>query len=197
MTEDQLEHLRQNQERLALVMLRHCMILAARRYRWSESHPLPEGTDPEIIVEEVIQAYLAGDRNFDAKYPIEAQLKKGIESRLWALHQRKGAKAASVEAMTDAVGDFIAADDPTPDFDVANNHDAKLLFGLLLEAPEVQKSEELQFLVMAIEDGADDVKSQSQATGFPVPRVYELRKKLKAVVPTVLAEFNKGTVQST
>ena len=63
MTQDPLEYLRENQERLGLVMLRHCLIILGRRYGWSPSKQLPKGKDPETVVEDVIRKYLDGDRN--------------------------------------------------------------------------------------------------------------------------------------
>jgi hypothetical protein len=173
-------------------MLRHCMIVAARRYGWSSIHPLPQGKDPETIVDDVLRAYLNGDRNFDAAWPIEAQLKKGIESHLWALHKRKGSNTASIDAITDAVGDILPSDDQSPDFEAANNHDDAILFALLRSSAAVTKSADLQRLVLAIERGADDAASQAAKTGITLSRVYELRKKLKVALPAVLAEFNRG-----
>lgn len=197
MTPDPLEYLRENQERLALVMMRHCLIILGRRYRWSPGTPLPKGKDPETVVDDVIRKYLEGDRNFHPSHSIEAQLKKGIESWLSALHRTKDARLASIEAITESVGDFVASDEPWPDVEAANAHDTEVLFKLLYEASAVQKSEELQLLVMAIEEGADDPKSQSVAAGLSIERIYELRKILKGVVPAVLHQFNQEPLQLT
>jgi hypothetical protein len=190
MPEDPLEYLRENQERLGLVMLRHCLIVLGRLYKWSPGKRLPKGKDPETVVEDVIRKYLGGDRNFSPEHSVEAQLKRGVTSWLSALHRTKDGEAVSLEAMTEAIGDCVACDGPQPDADATNAHDTEVLFRLLYAAPAVQKSEELQLLVMAIEEGADDTKSQSAATGIPIERVGELRKKLKTVVPAVLNKFN-------
>ena len=197
MSEGPLEYLRENQERLGLVMLRHCLIILGRRYRWSPGKALPKGKDPQTIVEDVIQKYLESDRTFDPEHSVEAQLKKGVESWLSALHQTKDSRAASLDTFAEAAGDVVASNEPRPDAEAANAHDTEVLFRLLSETAAVQKSEELQLLVMAIEDGADDTKSQSAVTGIPIERVRELRRKLKAVVPAVLLEFNKEPVQLT
>lgn len=198
MSQNALDYLRENQERLGLIMLRHCLIILGRRYRWSPGKPLPKGKDPEGVVEDVIRKYLEGDRHFSPNHPVEAQLKKGVESWLSALHRTKDAGAASIEAITEASGDFFACDEPQPDAEAANTHDTEVLFRLLYDTPEVKKSEELQLLVMAIEeDGADDTKSQAAATGIPVERVRELRKKLKTVLPGVLNKFNKENERPT
>ena len=115
-----------------------------------------------------------------------------------ALHRTKDAGSASFEAIIEAAGDIFACDGPQPDAEAANSHDTEVLFKLLYDTPAVKKSEELQLLVMAIEDeGADDTKSQSAATGIPIERIRELRKKLKAVVPEVLNKFNKENEQLT
>lgn len=193
--EESLEYLRQNQQRLALVMLRHCLILLRLNYGWSPERMLPDGKDPESLVEDVIRKYIEGDRIFSSQHSVEAQLKKGVQSWLSAIHQTKSAKSASYDALTEAYEDEpISSDEPSPADSAANAHDTKVLFGLLLESPAVKKSEDLQLLVMAIEDGADDTASQSKATDLPVERIRELRKKLKTVVPAILAEFNKQPI---
>jgi hypothetical protein len=198
MTQAPLEYVRENQERLGLVMLRHCLIVLHRRYRWSPGQTLPKGKDPEMVVEDVIQKYLMGDRSFDPQQSIEAQLKRGVESWLSALHRTKDARSASIEALTEAAGDtHLTSDAPEPDAAAGNMHDTKVLFRLLHATPAVKRHEGLQLLVMAIEDGAEDPKSQSAATGLPLEQIYELRKQLRPAATAVLREFNKGTVPST
>ena len=60
MTEEEpLEYLRQHQQRLGLVMLRHCRILLTLNYGWSPDKMLPKGKDPETIVEDVIRKGLS------------------------------------------------------------------------------------------------------------------------------------------
>ena len=194
--EEPLEYLRQHQQRLGLVMLRHCRILLAVNYGWSPDQMLPDGKDPETVVDDVIRKYIEGERSFSSQHSVEAQLKEGVRSWLSAIHQTKSAKSASYDALAEAAGEEpLPCDGPKPDDMAANAHDTKVLFGLLLDSPAVKKSEDLQLLVMAIEDGADDTTSQSTATGLPVERIRELRKKLKIVVPAILAEFNKQPIQ--
>lgn len=186
-----LDYLETQQERLALLMLRHCTNVATFRYGWSPSHPLPEGKDPEQVVDEVLRAYLTGKRNLSPDWPVEAQLKRGIESRLWALHQRLGSKAISFDRLSPGV-DGIEADGPSTDFEAAVNHDTQILFHLLRQTPDVQDCAELQAIVTAVERGSDDPLSQSERTGLPITRIYELRRRLKSILPAVLSDFNKG-----
>jgi hypothetical protein len=193
MIEDPIRYLMDNQERLGLMMLRHCMIVARRRYGWSPEKAVFKGKDPEMIVEDVIRKYVMGDRHFKSEHSVESQLKRGLESWMSALYKSKDSQSASVESMTEEMGEFIQADGPTPDVEAANSHDTEVLLGLFMNAPEVEKSEELQLLLMAIEDGADDAESQSAATGILVKRVYQLRRTLQAIYPRILAKFGKTT----
>ncbi len=197
MTEEEaLEYLRQNHQRLGLLMLRHCRILLAVNYGWSPEQMLPAGKDPETVVDDVIRKYIEGERKLSGQHSVEAQLKEGIRSWLSAIYQAKSAKSASYDALADAAGEEpLPCGEPRPDEMAANIHDAKILFDLLLDSPAIKKSEDLQLLVMAIQDGADDTVSQSTATGLPVERIRELRRKLKTVVPAILAEFNKQPIQ--
>lgn len=197
MTENPLEFLCEEQERLGLIMLRHCHIILRRRYGWSPGKVLPRGKDPETVVDDVIRKYLQGDRNFSANHSVEAQLKKGVESWLSAIHSSKDAATVSLEAMTKATGQEVRSDQAQPDSDVMNSHDTQVLFGFLLENSTVRKNEELQLLVMAIEDGADDPESQSAATDLPIGQIYELRKKLRAITPAVLDKFNQEPLKLT
>lgn len=195
MTEEPLEYLRQHQPRLGLVMLLHCRILLTLNYGWTPDKMLPMGKDPETIVEDVIRKYIEGDRNFSDEHSVEAQLKEGVRSWLSAIHQ-KAAKSASLDELTEAAGEeTLSNDELRPDAAAAIAHDTKVLFRFLLDSPAIKKSDELQLLVMAIEDGADDTKSQAAATGLPVERIRELRKKLKSVVPAILVQFRKQPIQ--
>lgn len=189
MTEDQLEYLMQNRERLGLVLLRHCRILAVKNYGWTMGQPLPQGRDPETVVDEVMGKYFDGDRQFATDVSIEIQLKMGIKSWLSSIYSRMDSKALGLEA-----ADSEETGQLPPDLQAANLHDYKILLKMLNATPEVQKSEELQLLLMAVEDGADDPKSQSMATEIPVARIYELRKKLSIIIPRVMNEFNKGAM---
>ncbi len=110
-----------------------------------------------------------------------------------ALYKSKDSQSASVESMTEELGEFIPADGPMPDIEAANSHDTEVLMGLFMSAPEVEKSEELQLLLMAIEDGADDVESQSTATGILAKRIYQLRRTLQAIYPRISSKFNRTT----
>ena len=193
MSEDPIGYLMANQERLGLMMLRHCMIVARRRYGWSPEKAVFKGKDPEMIVEDVIHKYIEGERHFNPEHSVESQLKRGLESWMSALYKSKDSQSASVESMTEELGEFIPADGPTPDIEAANSHDTEVLMGLFMSAPEVEKSEELQLLLMAIEDGADDVESQSTATGILAKRIYQLRRTLQAIYPRISSKFNRTT----
>jgi hypothetical protein len=85
------------------------------------------------------------------------------------------------------------ADGIRPDEAAMLLHDSKTLFGFLQEHPNVKGDEELEILLLAIEEGAETAPEMAKATGIPVERIYEVRKKLKNIWPGIMAKFHKGT----
>lgn len=193
MTEDHLEYLKTNQQELALKLLRHCCILAATKYGWHKDKTLPLGKYPDTIVCEVVADYVEGRRHFKADVSVETQLKNAVRSELSALHKRKEAHAVSFQLGDDdnSPRDF-ATDGPRPDEETMNAHDAEVLFRLLAEHPKVKGDEELEYLLIAIEEGADNPPSMAAATGYPEEQIYKLTKKLRTIYPAVLRQFQKG-----
>lgn len=187
MTKEQLEHLMENRDGLGLAMLRHCIYLAKTRYGWTPDQMLPQGRDPETVVDEVMQKYFDGERTLAVDVPIEAQLKEGVRSWLSSIYARKDSKALTLDRVEEVV-----ADEAGPAVETEYRLDYERLIGMVLDAPEVQKSDELQLLVMAVQDGSENLEEQSEATGLPVDRIYELRKKLRKIIPRVLDQYNKG-----
>ncbi|MFT4176775.1 MAG: hypothetical protein QM627_08960 [Luteolibacter sp.] len=187
MSEEYLEYLMQNRDRLGLVLLRHCIIVAGRAYGWKQDQVLPQGRDPEAIVFEVIEKYLSGERKFVEGHSIESQLKNGVRSHLSTIYGLADNGALTLDAASE-----VATTETAPDSQATTLLDISALFNMLLEDPDLKKDEELQLLVMAIQDGAESAAEQSDASGIPVERIYELRKKLKLMGPRILTEFRKG-----
>jgi hypothetical protein len=193
MNEGQLEYLKTHQDELGLKLLRHARF-AATSYGWSGGKTLPLGKDPEDIVIEVVNDYLQERRHFNPKHDIEVQLKRAVKSELWALHQRIEAHAIPLEADDGEQSPRgYEADCIRPDEAATLLHDSEALFGFFQEHPVVKGDEELELLLMAIEEGAEDAPAMAKATGIPVKRIYEARKKLKTIWPSIMAKFNKGT----
>ena len=192
LTEDQLNHLRSHRDELALKLALHCCIIAAQRYGWNEDKTLPLGKYPDTVVCEVVDDYFEGRRHFNPEYGVETQLKRAVESELWTLHRRKEAHARSFQAGDDdnAPRDF-AATDPSPAELAMNKHDTRKLFELYAAHPRVKGNEELENLLIAIDDGAEDTPSQAKATGYTENRVYELRRELREIFPAVLKQFHQ------
>lgn len=186
MTKDQLEYLMENRDRLGLAMLRHCIILAKTKYGWVPGQMLPQGRDPEMVVHEVMGKYFDGKRTLVEGESIEAQLKQGVRSWLSSIYARMDSHALPLEEAEEVPS---AASGPAADAE--HQLDYTALIAMIFEVPLVKSSEELQLLLMAIQDGAEDIKAQSDATGLSADRIYELRKKLRPIVSKVLDEYNK------
>lgn len=195
MNEGQLEFLKANQQEIGLKLLRFARWLAARKYGWDEqAKTLPLGKDPEDIVCDVVDDYLHDIRHFKPEHDMEVQLRRAISSELWALHQRIEAKAISLQnENNDHSLQGYATDDPGPDGIAMVDHDWKVLFELCCSHPKVKGDEELEFLLMAIDDGASTAPEMAQQTGMPVKRIYELQKKLRKIYPSIMKQFQKGS----
>lgn len=189
MTKEQLEYLMEHRDRLGLAMLRRCIYIARMSYGWTPGQSLPQGRDPETVVDEVMQKYFDGERVLVDDVPIEFQLKEGVRSWLSSIYARKDSKALPLEFAGE-----IAAEEAGPAESIGHRIDYEKLVEMALDAPEVKKNEELQLFLMAIQDGAETLPEQSEATGIPVARIYEIRKKLRTIIPKVLDQYNKGGV---
>jgi hypothetical protein len=195
MEPDPLAYLRENQISIALKLLRHCQILAAKSHGWTPTRPLPQGKDPEDIVFEIINKYLDQDRAFNPKWPVETQMKKAIDRRLQWLKKEAGSQVASLdELMTNDEDAAGSGSGQLPDEDAANRIDLGILWNLLLDQPEVLRDENLQLLLIAIEEGAVTPAEQAEATSLPLSQIYELRRKLKPIYRAVLPQYHKGGV---
>ena len=195
MDEGQLEFLKAHQQEIGLKLLRFARWLAGTKYSWDEqSKTLPLGKDPQDIVCEVVDDFLHDVRHFNPKYDIEVQLRSAVRSELWALHQRVEANAIPVEQEDDGyLPRGYETDELAPDEAAMVKYDWKVLFELLRAHPKVKDDEELEFLLMAIEDGAETAPEMARQTGIAVERIYEILKKLRKIYPIVKKQFHKGT----
>lgn len=190
MTPSQLAYLKEHEERLAVVLLRHCLNLLSIRYGLTEFTMLPRGKRPQDIVLDVLEKYQTGERKFTDEHPIDAQLKEGVRSWLSSLFKSSDGRWESINESENYEHASAAAHSDSPDKQVENSHDLEVLYRMLNDAPEVRKNAALQALVQAMKGGAEDVVSQASATGVGVKRVYELRKSLKPIARRVLKQFN-------
>ena len=190
MTEDLLEYLKDNQQELGLKMLRHCYILAATRYGWAPPQTLPLGKDPDILVYEVIEAYLEGTRRFSPDHSVLSQLKQGVRSHLSSLYKRKEAHAQSLDgAGAESAPLQVPTFDILPDEQAANTHDTAVLYRMFAEHPKVKGNEDLELVLLALEDGSDDAASIRTATGLATERIYQMIRTLKTIVPDIIVQF--------
>jgi hypothetical protein len=195
MNEGQLEFLKAHQQEIGLKLLRFARWLAATKYGCDEQgKTLPLGKDPANIVCEVVDDYLHDVRHFNPKHEIEVQLRRAISSELWALHQRIEASAIPIQNEDDGrLPRGYETDELAPDGVAMVDHDWKVLFELFRSHPKVKGDDELELLLMAIEDGADEAPEMAQQTGMTVERIYEIEKKLRIIYPSIMKQFHKGT----
>jgi hypothetical protein len=185
MTEAQLEFLKANQQEIGLRLLLHARWLAATRYGWSEGKTLPLGKDPEDIVCAVVDDYLNARRHFNSQHEIAVQLKRALQSELWAL-------PLVVEPDAEPPKGYEAPS-PSPDETAASDDYCECIFRALAEEPKISGNEEMELLLLAFEDGAESPPELAAATGIPVTRVYELTRLLRKIYPSIKMKLNKGT----
>jgi len=68
------------------------------------------------------------------------------------------------------------------------------IFGALLSHPKVIKSPDLTKLVRAFALGKNDEDELSTETGLPITRIYQLRRELREIRPTISAKLKKEGV---
>ena len=191
MTQDPSEYIRENEDRLALLLLAHTHFIASK-YGWSSNSAWPKGTDAQWVVFEVLGRFASGRRKFNPNYPVEIQLKNAVKSIISSLYHNKDSETLSLDQIREAGGIVETVDQtPSPSEEFGSNHDAQVLFQWVWDHSVVQKSEELQLILLAILEGADTPEELAKATEIDIKRVYQLREKLKACYPAIRTKYVK------
>jgi hypothetical protein len=190
MERSELETLKnQDWDTISLRLLEWTYRILRIHYGCTAMTALPCGETPEKIVDDLIRAYFQGVRRVNPAHPLEVQLRRGVRSRLWAIHRRKEAKETE-PVETDETQE-LSDTAPTPAGETESDDACKTIFELLLAHPKVQKSEDLSLLVMAFQDGVEDEKDLATATGLTVARIYQLKRELRVIYPTIKSKLQK------
>jgi DNA-directed RNA polymerase specialized sigma24 family protein len=153
-------------------------IVRASRYRWAKGDlNLPDGEDPNDVVEHVITKLLTGEHRWDpAKHPrLIDHLESRVDSRLSALYKSRGNRlvvAKSDEADLAQRGGYT---DPRDDSAAEQGEGAETFLTNLEEA--VAGDTQLRGVADLLMEGKKP-REMSPELGVPVREVYALQQKL-------------------
>jgi hypothetical protein len=179
-------------KQISLKLLVFARYWAKTQYRWKEGIYLPELKTPEDIVTEAVAAFWNGSRKWNSEVAVVTQLKGAVRSLLWNLHNKKGSKLTSTESPEFFESQLDERRDPATE--CATNDCCKSIFETLYQQLAVIRNQELKMIVMAYEQGAESTDDVVAKTDIPIRRVYELRRNLKGLMPSVLETLRKDDI---
>jgi hypothetical protein len=174
---------------LGLRLLAFARYWAGAHYRWRDGCLLPLSKTPEDVVCEVYAAFSGGERTFRPDTPMWLQLKSAVRSALWNLHQAKEGRITRAESPE--FFDPITEESAGPEAALHSEEFCRRFFFLLYADQRVNRSDDLRRTIQALEQGAQTVEEFVEETGLTTPRVYELRRQLKAVAESVLSQVSR------
>ena len=187
MDENQLEQLRtQDWKAITAKVLKSSLFLALR-YGWDTNSSLPNGKSIEDLVLESVSELWADPNRVHEKITIETQLKGMVRSKLWNLSQSADDNVVRSDALEDTAVDKRTND--TDAVDIRDEFDHAI--ELLSQHPKVQGKSEHELVLTAISCGAVDVDQIVSETQIPRDRVYQIRRELRTLYPTVAKQLRK------
>jgi len=162
---------------------------AANLYGWRSGTTLPNGMGIEDVVKDTVSAFATGDRKFNPRFEVVIQLKGAIRSILWKIYRKKADELTSTESP--AFFDMQVDEALDPAAKVAGDDFCRRFIERLAADDKIKRSPELLGIVGAYADGAESVEDVAEKTGFPVKRIYELRRNVKEIAARVLESLNR------
>lgn len=157
----------------------------ASRYGWDADSSLPNGKTLEDVVLEAVSDLWSDPARIRDDIGIETQLSGMVRSKLWNLSQSADEDVVRSDAMDEVAVDH--REHHTDTVEVADEFDRAV--ELLAVHPKVKGKAEHELVLTAISCGAEDVDQVVSETEIPRERVYQIRRELRALYPTVAAQL--------
>ncbi len=152
----------------------------AVRYGWTITSMLPRGESLEDIVVETISDIWDEPERLKPEVDLFVQLCGIIRHKLWNLSQSPD---EDVKRVDDLAGIAPTAKGGASAVDTKDEF--RRAIDLLLASAKVRENTELELVVMAMSCGAIDTDELVRETGLTTDRIYQLRRELRAIYPTI------------
>jgi hypothetical protein len=162
-------------------------ITMAVRYGWTPKSSLPGGKGLEDVVAEAIVDLWNDPDRLNPTVDVPVQLYGIVRSKLWNLSQSRDEVVRRSEDLSESV---TVATSGLESFDTSDEFQRAI--ELLQASPKVKGNEDLELVVLAMSCGAVDTDELVRETGIPAERMYQLRRELRAIYPTIAAKL-RGT----
>jgi len=161
------------------------------RYWWTPKSVLPGGKSLEDVVAESIADLWSQPDRLNPAVDVAVQLRGIVRSKLWNLSQCRDEDIIRSEDLSESAT-VTAAGTETVD----TNDEFQRAIELLQASPKVNGKDDLELVVLAMSCGAFDVDELVLETGLSRERIYQLRRELRAIYPTIAGQLRIKEHQS-
>jgi hypothetical protein len=166
-------------------------ITKAVRYGWTPKSSLPGGKSIQDVVAEAIADIWNEPDRLNPAVDIPVQLNGIVRHKLWNLSQSRDEDVRRAEDLNKSV--TVIASGPKS---VDTGDEFQRAIELLQASPKVKGNDDLEFVVLAISCGAWEVDELVRETGLSRERIYQLRRELRAIYPTIAGQLRGKEQQS-
>jgi len=184
MNEDLLERLRALDWEEVTAKLMRAAIMMAVRYGWTPKNVLPMGKSLEDVVAEAVMELWNEPGRLNPDVDILVQLRGIVKSKLWNLSQSCD---EDVKRSADLSQSVVVSATGTESVDTSDEF--WRVIDLLYESPKVKGNEDLELVVLAMSEGAFDTDELVRKTRLLRERIYQLRRELSAIYPTIAKQL--------
>lgn len=190
MNEQGLNRLRALDWEEVTATLMRAAIAMAVRYGWTPKSALPGGKSLEDVVVEAIADLWNEPSRLNPAIDVPVQLYGVVRSKLWNLSQRHDEDVKR----SDDLCESVAGNSNGPErVDTADEFQRAIK--LLLASPKVKGNDDLELVVFAMSCGAFEVDELVSETQLPRERIYQLRRELRAIYPTIAGQLRNNKEQ--
>jgi hypothetical protein len=191
MDEEGLNRLRAlDWEEVTATLMRAAITLAVR-YGWTLKSVLPGGKSLEDVVAEAIADLWSQPDRLNPAVDVPVQLQGIVRSKLWNLSQCRDEDIIRSEDLSESTT-VTAVGTETVDTDDEFQRAIKLLQA----SPKVKGNDDLELVVLAMSCGACDVDELVRETELSRERIYQLRRELRAIYPTIAGQLRSKEQES-
>lgn len=148
---------------------------------------LPGGKSLEDVVAEAITDIWNEPDRLNPEVDVLVQLRGIIKSKLWNLSQSHDEDTVRSGDLSEAVA--VTASGPGS---VDTGDEFQRAIELLQASPKVMGNDDLELVVLAWSCGAFEVDELVRETGLSSERIYQLRRELRALYPTIAGQLRGG-----
>ena len=170
-------------EEVSAKLMLAAMTLAVR-YGWTRESSLPRGKTLEDVVAEAISDLWNKPDRLNPTVDVSVQLYGIVRSKLWNLSQSLDEDVVRSDDLSESSP--VTAAGPES---IDTKDEFQRAIELLQASPKVKGNDELELVVLAMSCGALEVEELARETELPREQLYQLRRELRAIYPTIAGQL--------